>query len=192
MEITGWEQMIGQYKRDLSVVPYRDAWPMLFEQEANLLRSALGEKALRIEHIGNTSIPGLAAKPIIDIMVAVASYAQSMGLIPVVEALGYQFKPHDTIPERLFFSKEREPEIRTHHLNLTERSSGFWKDQLAFRDYLRTHERLAAEYVELKEQLAAEYARTGELPREGKTAFVTYVLALARKTPGEDAREQES
>lgn len=178
------EEMIGQHKRDIKIVAYRRAWPALFEQEANLLRGALGEKALRIEHIGSTSIPGLAAKPIIDLMVAVASYPRSMGLIPIVEALGYQFKPHDTIPGRLFFAKEREPEIRTHHLNLTERGSGFWKRQLAFRDTLRTHDQLAAEYVELKRQLAVEHARTGVLPREGKTAFVTRVLALAESEDG--------
>jgi GrpB-like predicted nucleotidyltransferase (UPF0157 family) len=175
------EEMIGQHKRDITIVAYRSAWPALFEQEASALRDALGKKAQRVEHIGSTSVPGLAAKPIIDIMVAIASYPGSMGLIPVVEALGYQFKPHDTIAGRLFFSKEREPEIRTHHLNLTERGSGFWKRQLAFRDYLRTHDRVAAEYVDLKRQLAEEYARTGVLPREGKTAFVARVLALAQK-----------
>ncbi len=171
--------MIGQHKRDLTIVPYRSAWPELFEQEAQVLRDALGKKALRIEHIGSTSIPGMSAKPIIDIMVAIVSYARSMALLPLVEALGYQFKPHDTIPERLFFSKEREPEIRTHHLSLAEPGSRYWKRHLAFRDYLRHHDQIAAEYIELKKQLATEYARTGILPREGKTAFVARVLALA-------------
>jgi GrpB-like predicted nucleotidyltransferase (UPF0157 family) len=171
--------MIGQHKYDINIVPYREGWPQLFQLEAERIRLALGDKALRIEHAGSTSVPGLPAKPIIDIMVAIASYPRSMGLIPVVEALGYIFKPHDTVQGRLFFAREREPEIRTHHLNLAELDSGFWKRQLAFRDALRTHEGIAAEYVELKRQLAVEYARTGVLPREGKTAFVARVLALA-------------
>ena len=89
--------MLGQHKRDITVVPYQEGWRQLFEQEADLLRNALGEKALRIEHIGSTSIPGMDSKPIIDIMVAVESIAEAIGLIPVVEAVGYEYKPHDTI-----------------------------------------------------------------------------------------------
>jgi GrpB-like predicted nucleotidyltransferase (UPF0157 family) len=178
--------MIGQQKRDLTVVAYRDAWPAEFQQEARRLRQALGDKALQIEHIGSTSVPGLAAKPIIDIAVAVASLAQARPLIPILEALGYEYKPLDTVPERLFFAREQGPEFRTHHLNLSEPDSGFWKNKLAFRDYLQAHDDLAAEYVELKHQLAAEYARTGILPTDGKTAFVARVLALAESAAGRD------
>ena len=175
------EQLIGQHKRDLTVVPYCDGWPELFEQEATLLRYALGDKALRIEHAGSTAVPGMDAKPILDIMVAVVSLAEAMKLIPAVEALGYQHKPHDTIPERVFFAKESVPEHRTHHLNLAEPGSGFWKDQLAFRDALREHDEMAAEYVVLKRHIAEEYVRTQQLDREAKTAFVTRVLELAEK-----------
>lgn len=173
--------VIGQYKRDLSLVPYQSGWPELFEREAQRLQVALGEKALRIEHIGSTSIPGLAAKPIIDIMVAVPSLAQAGDLIPALEALGYQYKPLDTIPERIFFARERKPEHRTHHLSLAESGSGYWRKQLAFRDYLRTHAEMAAEYVVLKEDLAAEYTRTQVLDREAKTEFVVKVLQLAEQ-----------
>ena len=142
--------MLGQHKRDINVVPYRKGWKELFEREAGLLRNALREEALRIEHIGRTSIPGMDAKPIIDIMVAVESLTKAMKLIPVVEALGYEYKPHDTVPGRMFFAKESTSEYRTHHLNLSELGSGFWKDTLAFRDYLRTHDEIAKEYVDLK------------------------------------------
>jgi GrpB-like predicted nucleotidyltransferase (UPF0157 family) len=171
--------MIGQHKRDITIVSYRQAWPELYNQEAARLLEALGENALQIEHIGSTSIPGLAAKPIIDMMVAVVSYAQALELIPVVEGLGYEYKPHDIIPERVYFSKEREPEYRTHHLNLTEPDSGFWKDQLAFRDYLRANDEFAAEYVELKRRLAEEHALTGQIPLQGKTKFVARILEMA-------------
>ena len=173
--------MIGQYKRDLTVVPYRYGWPALFEQEAERLRQALGDKALRIEHIGSTSVPGLAAKPIIDILVAVVSLAQAEASIPDLEVLGYQHRSHDAIPERLFLAKESAPEHRTHHLSLAEPESGFWENHLAFRDYLRVHDELAAEYVELKQRLAVEFARTGELDRDGKTEFVARVLQLAER-----------
>ena len=173
--------MIGQHKRDLTIVPYQSGWVELFEQEADRLRNALGENALRIEHIGSTSIPGMMAKPIIDMMAAVESLNEAAKFIPVVEALGYEYKPHDTVPERKFFAKEPNPEIRSHHLNLAELDSGFWKDQIAFRDYLRKHKQMAVGYVELKKRLAEEYGQTGQLNLEGKTPFVTKVLELVEQ-----------
>ena len=173
--------MLGQDKANITVVPYQSGWIELFEREADLLRSALGDKALYIEHTGSTSIPGLDSKPIIDITVAVVSLTQAKKLIPVVEGLGYEYKPHDTIPERIYFAKESAPEYRTHHLNLTQLESGFWKTQITVRDYLRAHDQIAAEYVDLKKRLAETYAQTGQLDREGKTEFVTRVLALAEK-----------
>ena len=173
--------MIGQHKANLAVVPYQSGWIELFEREADRLRGVLEEKALCIEHIGSTSIPGMASKPIIDIMVAVASLPQAKELIPVLEAFGYEFKPHDTIPERVYFSKEKSPEVRTHHLNLTALESEFWKKQIAFRDYLRAHDQIAAEYIDLKKRLAEIYARTNQLNRDGKTEFVLRVLELAEK-----------
>jgi len=173
--------MIGQHKRNLTVVPYQSGWKELFEREADLLHHALGGKALRIEHIGSTSIPGMAAKPIIDIIVVVDTLTLTQKLIPVLEALGYEYKMHDTIPERMFFAKESSPEYRTHHLSLTEQGSGFWKNYLAFRNYLRAHDQVAAEYVDLKKHLAELYAQTQQLDREGKSEFVGRVLELAGK-----------
>ena len=175
--------MLGQRKGSMAVVPYQSGWKELFEQEASLLRSALGEKALRIEHIGSTSIPGMAAKSIIDIMVAVVSLPEATKLIPVVETLGYEYRPRDAIdiPERMFFRKEPSPQIRTHNLSLAPLVSGFWKNQLAFRDYLRAHDQVAAEYVDLKKRLAELYAHTHQIGPVGKSEFVSRVLELAAK-----------
>ena len=173
--------MLGQHKANITVVPYQSGWIGLFEREADLLRGALGEKALSIEHIGSTSIPGLDSKPIIDIMVAVESLRQATKLIPAVEALGYEHRPHDIIPDRIFFVKEPSPEFRTHHLNLTPLESKFWKNQIVFRDYVRANDQIAAEYVDLKRRLAEIYARSHQLDREGKTEFVSRVLELAKK-----------
>lgn len=173
--------MIGQHKRNLAVIPYQSDWGERFEREADLLQNALGENALAIVHIGSTSIPGMASKPIVDIMVAVESLGQAKEFIPVLAALGYEYKPHDTIPDRLFFAKEPTPEFRTHHLNLATQESSFWKNQIAFRDYLCTHDQIAAEYVDLKKHLAETYARTNQLDRDGKSAFVAGVLELAEK-----------
>ena len=121
------KQMLGQHKTNINIAPYQSAWKALFEREAERLRNGLGEKALQIEHIGSTAIPGLAAKPVIDMMIAVTSLRQASTLIPVLESLGYIYRFPDTVPERMFFVKESAPAYRTHHLNLTERGSGFWK-----------------------------------------------------------------
>jgi GrpB-like predicted nucleotidyltransferase (UPF0157 family) len=171
--------MLGQHKANISVVPYQSGWKDLFEREADILRSTLEEKAVRIEHIGSTAIPGMVSKPIIDIMVAVVSLIQAKELIPLLKAIGYEYKPHDTVPERMFFAKEHSPEYRTHHLNLATQESGFWKNQIAFRDYLRAHDQIAAEYADLKKRLSEEYAHTHHIDPDGKTAFVAKVLELA-------------
>jgi GrpB-like predicted nucleotidyltransferase (UPF0157 family) len=173
--------MIGQHKRDFTVVPYQSSWKDEFQRDADLLQRALGEKALRIEHVGSTAVPGIAAKAIIDMMVTVVSLTQAKELIPVLESLGYGYRPNDTVPERMFFHKEIIPERRTHHLNLASQDSNFWKNELAFRDYLRCHAQAASEYVDLKRNLAESYARTHQIDRDGKTEFVTRILELARK-----------
>jgi GrpB-like predicted nucleotidyltransferase (UPF0157 family)/SAM-dependent methyltransferase len=173
--------ILGQHKRDISMVPYQPGWVEIYDRESGILKEALGDKAMRIEHIGNTSISGMIAKPVVDIMLAVSSLPQAVELVPLLESLGYLYRAHDTVPERLFFAKESSPEVRTHHLNLTELCSGFWINQLTFRDYLRTHDHIAVEYGELKQDIAARYAQPKVLNPESKTPFVTRVLALAEK-----------
>lgn len=172
--------MRGQHKRDFELVPYQSEWTDLFDQEAMLLQLVLGETALQIEHIGSTSIPGMAAKSIIDIMVAVPSLIRSSELIFGLDSIGYTYKPFDIIPERMFFAKEIQPEIRTHHLNLTQKGSEYWKNQLMFRDYLRKNDQLASEYIQIKKSFADYYARTKHIDVEWKSEFVAKVLELAK------------
>ncbi len=172
---------IGQHKRNLNVVPYQNEWKEEFKHEEYLLRKTLGDEALQIEHVGSTSISGLDAKPIIDIMVAVLSLKRAKKLTHLLEAIGYIYRPDDTISERIFFAREYKPKYRTHHLNLVERKSNFWRNQILFRDFLRGNREKADEYVILKNQLAKEYEKTKILDREGKTEFVMQVLELAKK-----------
>ena len=171
--------MNGLHKRNFELVPYQSEWVDLFDREADLLRSTLGEKALQIKHVGSTSIPGMAAKSIIDIMVAVETLDRSSDRMLALDAIGYDYHPLDTIPDRLFFAKEIQPEIRTHHLNLAQKGSEFWKNQLIFRDYLRDNDQVASEYIQLKKDFAEYYARTNDLDREWKSEFVAKVLAMA-------------
>ena len=81
----------------------------------------------------------------------------------------------------MFFVKESKPEYRTHHLNLTEMGSGFWQNQILFRDYLRQHKKMADAYRVLKQALTEDSLRTNQIDRGGKTAFVTQILAMAEK-----------
>jgi GrpB-like predicted nucleotidyltransferase (UPF0157 family) len=177
--------MIGQHKRDFTIHPYQSSWKDQFEQEANILQHTLGKLVLRIEHIGSTAVPGIHAKAIIDIMVAVKSLNKAIQLIPLLESLGYVYRPIDTVPEGMYFRKGQIQQYRTHHLNLVEHESRFWKNQLAFRDYLCGHAHIAAEYVELKRQIAEEFTRTHEIDPHAKTAFVTKVLEMADQESGE-------
>jgi GrpB-like predicted nucleotidyltransferase (UPF0157 family) len=120
----------------------------------------------------------MAAKPIIDLMCAVASLDKARALRPRLEALGYEYRPDESVPGRLFFAKGPRSN-RTHHLSLSEPSSTFYKEKLLFRDYLRTHADAAEEYRGLKEGLADRYAANRALYTEGKKAFVERILALA-------------
>jgi len=172
--------MPGQHKRNFELAPYQSEWIELFDQEAKLLQSVLGDTAEQIEHIGSTSIPGMAAKSIIDIMVAIPSLIRSSELIIGLDTVGYTYKPKDTIPDRMFFSKEIQPEIRTHHLSLTQKGSEFWKNHLMFRDYLRENHQLASEYIQIKKSFADYYARTNHIDVEWKSEFVAKVLELAK------------
>ena len=171
--------MIGQHKRNFELVPYQSEWTDHFVQEAEQIRSALGDKALQIEHVGSTSIPGMAAKPVIDIMVAVETLNRSSELMLTLDEIGYDYFPLDTVPDRLFFARELQPEIRTHHLILAQKESEFWKNQLLFRDYLREDDELASEYVQIKKEFAEYYARINHLDREWKSEFVAKVLKMA-------------
>ena len=172
--------MIGQHKRVFDLTPYQHAWADYFMQEAERVGSVLGDKALQIEHIGSTSIPGMPAKPIIDIMVAVEKLAPTSDFIIPLDVLGYMYHPFDTVIGRLFFAREIQPEIRTHHLSLTRRGSDYWVDQLLFRDYLRKDQQLAAEYVQVKKGFAEYYTRTNHLDMEWKSEFVAKVLEKAK------------
>jgi GrpB-like predicted nucleotidyltransferase (UPF0157 family) len=170
--------MIGLKRGTIQVVPYQPAWKELFEVEAVKLRSALGNNLLQIEHVGSTAIEGMDAKPIIDIIVAVKSLSKARELVPVVQALGYNHKEDDDVPERIFFVKGL-PSKRTYHLSLTEPASGYWKAHILFRDYLLTHREVAEEYRQLKRELAEQYTDDRGSYTAGKERFVERVLKLA-------------
>jgi GrpB-like predicted nucleotidyltransferase (UPF0157 family) len=167
----------------IEIVPYDGGWPALFEAEATCLREAMGSTALRIEHVGSTSVPGLAAKPIIDIQVSVASLATPGAHAETLARLGYSQIPLGPFDLVYPFFQKPDAHPGTHHLHLCVLGSAEEHRHLLFRDYLRSHPQVAAEYVELKRSLAAAHHGTTLASCEryslAKTAFVNSVLERA-------------
>ena len=167
----------------IKIVPYDPAWPSLFEAEATCIREAMKGLALRIEHVGSTAVPGLAAKPVIDIQVSVAMLAPLGTHADALAQLGYShipLGPFDSVYP--FFQKPIEWPS-THHIHLCVLGEEQERRHLAFRDYLRSHPTVAAEYAELKRGLAAANDGATHESRENyslsKTPFVTSVLERA-------------
>ncbi len=164
-------------KRDVVVVDYDPRWPQRFEAEKARIEAALRDIAVVVEHVGSTAVPGLAAKPILDIMVGVRRLADSERCVEPLDALGYEFRGDGGIPDHLFF---RKGQPRTHHLHMVEHRSAFWNDHISFRDRLRGEADLARRYGELKQRLATEYRTRRADYTEAKTPFIQAVLVENR------------
>jgi GrpB-like predicted nucleotidyltransferase (UPF0157 family) len=163
----------------ISLVAYDHAWPRRFQDESAALARVLAPwLAGPIEHIGSTAIPGLVAKPVIDIMAGVGDLASSVSARAAAATLGYMYFPHRADVMHWFCKPS--PAHRTHHLHLVPIDSTLWADRIAFRDYLRSEPEAAAEYASLKTQLAAQFTFDREAYTDGKSAFVAAILERAQ------------
>jgi GrpB-like predicted nucleotidyltransferase (UPF0157 family) len=165
------------------VVQYDSAWLDLYVAESRRLRSILELRgvSLVLEHTGSTSVVGLAAKPILDILAGRPEDGPRGEAIKALESAGYVYRGEQGIPGRDFF---RRGEPRQYHLHLTTIGSTFWDDHLTFRDYLRAHADVAEAYARLKYELAAQFRDDREAYIDGKTSFVQSVLKQARESSG--------
>ncbi len=168
----------------VEIAEYDPAWPAEYERERELIAEALGDLAAAIEHVGSTAVPGLGAKPIIDIMVSVRSLAEGETCVGLLEGLGYEHKGEFGIPGRLYFRRLVDGN-RSHQVHMVEIGSEFWERHLLFRDYLREHPEEAREYYELKVRLAAEFRADREGYTEAKTEFIRSAEAKARAAKSE-------
>jgi GrpB-like predicted nucleotidyltransferase (UPF0157 family) len=159
---------------------YDPQWPALYEEEKALILGAISEWVVAIEHVGSTSVPGLAAKPIIDITVAVRQIGDALHCIPPLATVGYFYVPSAEvyIPERRYFSKG--PQARHRHLHMVEATSAFWQEHILFRNYLRAHPATAQEYAALKRRLAETYGSDHMGYTDAKGDFIHSVVAQAR------------
>jgi GrpB-like predicted nucleotidyltransferase (UPF0157 family) len=180
--------------RPIVIADYDPDWPRLFRYERAMLLRACGDDAfVRIEHVGSTSVPGLAAKPIIDIMPGVRSLDGFTRHIAAIEALGYEYGPETErdseegpgMPFRRYFRKHVDG-VRAFHLHVVEVTSDFWRDHLIFRNYLLNYPPDAAAYADVKRRIASDYnlTRPGTNVNLGytnyKSEFIAGIMAKAR------------
>jgi GrpB-like predicted nucleotidyltransferase (UPF0157 family) len=157
------------------IVPYDPSWPARFEAEKGLLEEAIGEWATGgIHHVGSTAVPGLTAKPVIDILVGVNDLASSRDSFGELTKVGYQGAPY-RIGEMHWFCKPNQSH-RTHHLHLVPTGSRRYQAELAFRDALRARPDLAVAYATLKTSLAKQYEHDRERYTQEKADFIQKVL----------------
>jgi GrpB-like predicted nucleotidyltransferase (UPF0157 family) len=161
----------------IQVVAYDEEWPELFLRRSSPLREALGDVALRIDHIGSTAVPGLAAKPIIDIQLSVGAFEPLDAFRGPLEQLGYVFRAEN--PERTKRYFREPPGDRRTHIHV--RQAGSFSEQLALllRDFMRTHPGWAGRYGGLKLGLARQYADDRARYTDAKRPFTWKALAAA-------------
>ncbi|MCE5293101.1 MAG: GrpB family protein [Chlamydiales bacterium] len=154
----------------IEIAPYNPNWPRSYEVEAEKIKGALGKNCVTIYHIGSTSVPGLAAKPIIDIMVVVKDIFDVDANLLELEDLGYIAKGENGIPFRRFFHKGID--LHTHHIHIYEEGSPEIERYLHFKNYLKANPDVSQEYESLKVFLAKQYPHDLTAYSNGKDAFI--------------------
>lgn len=164
----------------IKIVEYDPRWPAMFEEARAEILSGIGQFVVAVEHVGSTSVPGLGAKPVIDMMVGIRSLDDAPQCVGPLAALGYEYGPeHEAImPERRYFRRGRS-DASTHHIHMVEPASDFWERHLLFRDYLRAHTAAAREYEELKRRLAALHGSDRGAYTDDKTDFIESIIRKA-------------
>jgi GrpB-like predicted nucleotidyltransferase (UPF0157 family) len=169
----------GPADEPIRIAPYDHEWPVQFKRERDLLRGAIGIwVAGEIHHVGSTAVPGLDAKPIIDLLAGVEDLATSRACFEPLAELEYIYAPY--LPEEMHWFCKPDPGRRTHHLHLVPRDSPRYRDELAFRDHLRSRPAKAREYAELKHLLAARFEHDREGYTSAKADFVERTLREGR------------
>ena len=183
-ELTGGTEPAAPTPDQIEIVEYDARWPDRFALESARIRHVLAEPALEIEHHGSTAVPGLAAKPVIDMLVAAGSMEMAERYAAALLEHGYEAvepRYREMWPERIVLIR-REHGERMCHVHLMLRGHPAWKRLLVFRDYLRAHPDVAAAYAELKRSLAAAVGRDRHAYMTAKGEFITREVVAARRS----------
>lgn len=165
-------------RRPVILVAYNPQWPFMYEEEKERILDVIAPHVVAIEHIGSTAIPGMAAKPIIDIMVAVHRIEVADECIGLLQSIGYEHPPKAQFQEKRFLRKGRW-EAATHHLHIVELASDEWEMALLFRGFLRSNAKEARQYEELKHGLAGRHRLDRGAYTEGKATFIERMIDKA-------------
>lgn len=178
--------------RMIVVVDYDPRWPGLFEAERERLLSLLGDRLVEVQHIGSTAIPGLAAKPVIDIAVGFEQLQDGESCLSILENAGYSYEAelNTALPDRRFLWRVN-PTGQRYHLHLASLCSRLWTNPIAFRDYVLRHPEAASEYGRLKEALAENCGSDISAYIDGKASFVEQILELAKVEAALSGKEVE-
>lgn len=163
---------------------YTDRWPARYGRIKRRLERGLSDFVPRVEHIGSTAVPGLLAKPTIDVAVGLESLDAAQRAVPLLEALGYEHVPEfsERNPDALYLI--RGPlDFRSEHIFLLEGDGLMWHRYLSFRDYIRRHPEIRSEYETLKRALAARYPNDRPSYTASKADFIERVVRLAMQQP---------
>ena len=168
---------LREHNATIHLAEYDPEWPRLFEREATRIREALGDRALRIEHVGSTSVPGLAAKPVIDIDLVVADSSDEEAYVPLLEAAGYvlRIREPDWFEHRLFKGPDTNVNVHTFSAGCEE-----VERMVAFRDWLRTNDDDRDLYLNAKRELAAREWKYVQNYADAKSAVVEEINARAQ------------
>jgi GrpB-like predicted nucleotidyltransferase (UPF0157 family) len=161
-----------ELKKMIVVVSHDPDWITQFESEARRIKQVAGDAVLRIHHIGSTAIPGMKAKPIIDLLLEVGSLEALDRKAPIIESLGYEAMGEFGIPGRRYFRLDDAAGRRTHQVHSFASGAPDVLRHIAFRDYMHAHPLAAAEYGSLKERLAEAYPHDRDAYNQGKDALV--------------------
>ena len=175
--------MIGLKRGTVKLYPHDPRWAKLFDKEKRLFLKTFGSKVISVEHIGSTSIPGISAKPIIDISVGVKSMRTAVGLAKKFQALGYEWRkdaPWQNKSVQILFVKGAESK-RTHYVHVMRHKGLIWNNDILFRDYLRNNKQRAKQYDILKEKLAKRHSSNRMLYTKSKEKFVIQTIKMAKQ-----------
>ncbi len=172
----------------IQIVDYDPAWPRLFEREAERVQAALGDRVLLLEHVGSTSVPGLAAKPKIDVLLVVANSADEPAYVPDLEAAGYilRIREPDWYEHRVFKGPDTDINLHVFSPGCTEIDR-----MLLFRDWLRSNASDRHLYERTKRELARKDWKYTQNYADAKTSVVEEILVRARGDSGEEARSDD-
>ena len=179
--ILDWLRLAPQPVDPVTIVPHRSSWQARYSVEADLLQVALTDLQPRLEHIGSTAVPGLAARPIVDIVVGVAQMSDRPAMINRLRNYGYLADPNQVgAPPALRCLTRQVRDMPTHQVHVVEAYGDLWHRLLLFRDLLRSDALLAAEYEGLKRRLARANAKSPFAYMAAKTEFIERILGETR------------